>query len=147
MYYGLFAYSPIEGQFDSFGISRLVVSDSLWPHGLWPTRFLCPWNYPGKNIGVGSHSLLQGIFPTQALNLGLPHCRQILYHLSLIPFSFLFCFVHFNWGACFLVEVQVLFVYIRYKYFLSDMCFADIFSASVACLFILLTVSFAEQKF
>ena len=64
MYYGLFAYSPIEGQFDSFGISRLVVSDPLWPHGLWPTRFLCPWNFPGKNIGVGSHSLLQGIFPT-----------------------------------------------------------------------------------
>ena len=37
---------------------------------------------PGKNIGVGCHSLLQGIFPTQGLNPGLPHCRQILYHLS-----------------------------------------------------------------
>ena len=35
-----------------------------------------------KNIGVGSHSLLQGIFPTQGLNAGLLHCRQILYHLS-----------------------------------------------------------------
>ena len=35
-----------------------------------------------KNTGVGSHSLLQGIFPTQELNLGLPHWRQILYHLS-----------------------------------------------------------------
>ena len=32
--------------------------------------------------GVGSHSLLQGIFPTQGSNRGLPHCRQILYHLS-----------------------------------------------------------------
>ena len=35
-----------------------------------------------KNTGVGSHALLQGIFPTQRLNLGLLHCRQILYHLS-----------------------------------------------------------------
>ena len=41
-----------------------------------------PWNSPGKNTGVGSLSLLQGIFPTQGLNPGLPHCRQILYQLS-----------------------------------------------------------------
>ena len=37
---------------------------------------------PGKNIGVGCHALLQGIFPNQGSNPGLPHCRQILYHLS-----------------------------------------------------------------
>ena len=37
---------------------------------------------PGKNTGVGYHFLLQGVFPTQGSNLGLPHCRQILYHLS-----------------------------------------------------------------
>ena len=37
---------------------------------------------PGKNTGVGSLALLQGIFPTQGSNPGLPHCRQILYHLS-----------------------------------------------------------------
>ena len=37
---------------------------------------------PGKNAGVGCHALLQGIFPTQGSNPGLPHCRQILYHLS-----------------------------------------------------------------
>ena len=43
---------------------------------------LCPWNSPGKDTRVGSHSLLQGISPTQGLNLGLPHCRQILYRLS-----------------------------------------------------------------
>ena len=47
-----------------------------------PTRLLCPWDSPGKNTGVGSHSLLQGIFPTQGLNPGLLPCRQILYHLS-----------------------------------------------------------------
>ena len=37
---------------------------------------------PGKHTGVGCHSLLQGIFPAQGSNLGLLHCRQILYHLS-----------------------------------------------------------------
>ena len=41
-----------------------------------------PWDSPGQNTGVGSLSLLQGIFPTQELNLGLPHCRRILYQLS-----------------------------------------------------------------
>ena len=54
-----------------------VVSDSLQPHGLYS-----PWNSPGQNTGVGSLSLLQGIFPTQGLNPGLPHYRQILYQLS-----------------------------------------------------------------
>ena len=43
---------------------------------------LCPCTSPGKNTGVGSHSLLQGVFLTQGLKLGLPHCRQILYHLG-----------------------------------------------------------------
>ena len=41
-----------------------------------------PWNSPGWNTGVGSHSLFQGIFPTQGSNPGLPQCRQILYQLS-----------------------------------------------------------------
>ena len=42
----------------------------------------CPWNSPGQSTGVGSLSLLQGIFQTQGSNPGLPHCRQILYQLS-----------------------------------------------------------------
>ena len=46
---------------------------TLRPHGLKPTSLLCPWNSPGKNTGVGSCSLLQGIFPTQGLNPGLPY--------------------------------------------------------------------------
>ena len=54
-----------------------VMSDSLQPHGLYS-----PWNSPGQNTGVGSHSLLQGIFPTQGSNPGLLHCRWILYQLS-----------------------------------------------------------------
>ena len=40
------------------------------------------WNSPAKYIGVGNHFLLQGIFSTQGLNLGLQHCKQILYCLS-----------------------------------------------------------------
>ena len=39
-------------------------------------------DFPGKNTRVGSHSLLQGFFPTQESNLGILHYRQILYHLS-----------------------------------------------------------------
>ena len=57
--------------------SHSVVSNSLWPHGLYS-----PWNSLAQNTGVGSLSLLQGIFPTQGSNPGLPHCRRILYQLS-----------------------------------------------------------------
>ena len=57
--------------------SHSVVSDSLQLHGLYS-----PWNSPGQNTRVGSHSLLQGIFPTQGSNLGFLHCRRILYCLS-----------------------------------------------------------------
>ena len=54
----------------------------LTPCDTVDTRRLCPWDFPGKNAGVGCLSLLQGIFPTQGLNPGLQHCRQILYCLS-----------------------------------------------------------------
>ena len=53
-----------------------VVSDSFQPCELQPTRLLCPWNFPGKNAGRGSHFLLQGIFPTQGLN---PHVLCLLH--------------------------------------------------------------------
>ena len=59
-------------------VSCTFMSDSLWLHGLGPARLLCTWNSPGKNTGVGSHSLLQGIFPTQRSNLDLLHCRWTL---------------------------------------------------------------------
>ena len=62
-----------ESESESFS----VMSDSLQPHGLYS-----PWNSPGQNTGVGSCSLLQGIFPIQGLNPGIPHCRWILYQLS-----------------------------------------------------------------
>ena len=53
------------------------MSNSLQPHGLYSA-----WNSPGQDTGVGSLSLLQGIFPIQGSNPGLPHCRQILYQLN-----------------------------------------------------------------
>ena len=49
----------------------------MWPHGLYS-----PWNSLGQNTGMGSLSLLQGIFPTQGSNPGLSYCRWILYQLS-----------------------------------------------------------------
>ena len=63
-------------------VSCSVASDSLQPHGLQPTRLLCPWNSPGKNTAVGCHFLLQSIFPTQRLNPGLLHCRWMVYCLN-----------------------------------------------------------------
>ena len=64
---------PVSFQSESESCS--VVSNSLQLHG-------SPWNSLGQNTGVGSLFLLQGIFPTQGSNPGLPHCRQILYQLS-----------------------------------------------------------------
>ena len=98
-----------------------VVSDSLWPHGLEPTRLLRSWNFPGKNTRVSCHFLLQVIFPAQGLNPGLLHCRQTLYHLShlgrptplpAVIFFFLYCFCIF----CFLYN----FVFIYCFYIIGE---------------------------
>ena len=58
-------------------LSLSLASDSLRSHGLYS-----PWNSLGQNTGMGSLYLLQVIFPTQGLKLGLLHCRWILYQLS-----------------------------------------------------------------
>ena len=71
-------WASLWGQkWHKFCESCSVVSNSLWPHGLDSS-----WNSPGQNTGVGSRFLLQGIFPTQGSNPGLPQCRWVLYHLS-----------------------------------------------------------------
>ena len=57
--------------------SHSAMSESLQTRGLYS-----PWNFPGQNTEVISISLLLGIFPTQGLNPGLPHCRWILYQMS-----------------------------------------------------------------
>ena len=61
-------------------LSGVQLSATPWTVAHW---LLCPWDSPGKNTGVGCHSLLQGILPTQGLYSGLSDCRQILYCLSL----------------------------------------------------------------
>ena len=60
-------------------LSCSVMSDSLQAQGLKPTRLFCPWNFPDKSNGVDYHFLLQGIFPTQGLNLHLLHGKRGLY--------------------------------------------------------------------
>ena len=72
-------HSHISSLFFCMYLSRLllfrqsVVSDSLRPHGLQPSRLLCSWSFLGKNTGVGFHFLLQGIFPIQELKPCLLH--------------------------------------------------------------------------
>ena len=71
-----FTLEPLK-EVSEWSESNSVTSDFLRPHGLYS-----PWNSPGQNTGVGSLSLLQGIFPTQGSKPGLPHFRLILYQLS-----------------------------------------------------------------
>ena len=81
-------------------LSRSVMSNSWWLHGLWPARLLCSWDSPGKNTGVGCHSLLQEIFLTQGLNWGLLHCWRILYCLSHqgSPVLCVNFYIYYFWG-------------------------------------------------
>ena len=63
-------------------LSHSVMSDSLWPHDCSLPSSSVHGDSPGKNTRVGCHGLLLGMFPTQGLNSGILHCRQILYQLS-----------------------------------------------------------------
>ena len=85
-----FIHSSVDGDLHCFHVLAMVnsaamkievhtcsvMSDSLQPHRRLPTRFLCPWDYPGKNTGVGCHFLLQGIFLTEGLKLHLLHWQE-----------------------------------------------------------------------
>ena len=75
----IFYYEYVCGK---WSVSHSVMSDSLWPMDLSLSDSSCLWDFLSKKTGVGYHSLLQRIFPTQGLNLGLLHCRQTLYSLS-----------------------------------------------------------------
>ena len=75
-------------------LSYTVMSDSLQPHGLWPSRFLCLWNFLGKSIGVSCHFLLQGIFPTQGLN---PH---LLTSLAVASGFFTTSAIYYSYENC-----------------------------------------------
>ena len=58
--------------------SLSVMVNSLWPHGLQPTRLLYPWSFPQKNTGVGCHFLLQGIFHLMPLNCTLKMIKMVI---------------------------------------------------------------------
>ena len=91
------------------------MSDSLWSHGLYPARLLCSWDFTGKNTGVCCHFLLQGIFLIQGLNLGVLHCRQILYRLS-----HLYCF-----NKYFIVNICFQFLKVKVKVAQSCLTLCD----------------------
>ena len=74
--------SNMEGQHNILLSSPSFVSNSLWSHGLYPTRLLCPWDFPGKNTGVSNNFLLWGIFWTQGLNLNPLHWQADTLPLS-----------------------------------------------------------------
>ena len=69
----------------------LTISDF---HGLQPSRLLCPWDFPGKNVGMGCHFLLQGIFPTQGLNPHLLHWQVGFLPLSHQGHPYLYSHLH-----------------------------------------------------
>ena len=88
--------------------SHLAVTNCLRPHGLWPTRLLCPWDFPDENTVVGFHFLLQGIFMTKGLmspalaGIG----KWILYHrttkealLNTVP-----CLKYVLVGNCYMTQ-------------------------------------------
>ena len=64
----LFLPRPTSSGVCVWVLSRSVMSDSLWPRGLWPARLLGPWDFPGKNTGAGYHFPFQQIFPTWGSN-------------------------------------------------------------------------------
>ena len=75
---GVFSNTPYPCCF----FEHSVMSSSLQPHGLWPDRLLCQWDFSGKNTRVGCHFFLQGIFLTPESNpllMNLLHCKWILY--------------------------------------------------------------------
>ena len=74
-------------------VNHSVMSNSSRPHRPQPARILCPWNSPGKNTGVGCHSVLQGILPTQGSNSRLLNCRQVFQCLN-PPGKYLKCLDH-----------------------------------------------------
>ena len=109
--------------------------DSLQPHGLYS-----PWNSLGQNTGVGSLFLLQGNFPTQRSNPGLPHCRRILYqlnHKGSLTIEFLkgillqFCFVLFFKSFSPLGTVACALTGRKDSYHI--MCYAQLFRCSTLC--------------
>ena len=87
---GLLIYATIQQKLTQRGdatvcsavLSCSVVSDLLWPHGLWPTRLLCPWGFSRQKYWSGLPCPLPGDLPDPGSDSGLLHCKRILYHLN-----------------------------------------------------------------
>ena len=77
-------------------LSQSVTSDSLWLNGLYPTRLLCLWDFPGKNTWVVCHFLHQGVFLIKGLNPCPLHWRWIVYHWATreVPYPHCMCMLH-----------------------------------------------------
>ena len=69
-------------------VSHSVVSDSLQPHGVWPTSLLHPWDFPGKSTGVGGHCLLQNEMTKTLQNMLLTPPLLLLFSCSVVSDSF-----------------------------------------------------------
>ena len=102
-------------------LSCSVMSNFLWTHELQPARLLCPWNFPGKNTGVGCHFLLQGLFLTHRSNLHFLHLMH--WQVNSLPQQYL-------------VSSHIFWILTPNKTW-----FANTFFHSVGCLFILFMVS------
>ena len=88
----------VKNESEKWKWSRSVVSNSLWPHGLQPTRLLRPWDFPGKSLGVGCHCLLR-----HPISMSTQICKQENLDFFLIwvksfsqSSSVYFCFVIFQ---------------------------------------------------
>ena len=102
----IISVSPHSCIFKSEKVKVLVTQSCLTLGDCMDCKPLCPWNSPGKSTKVGSHSLLQGIFPTQGWNLDLLHCKQILYHSSQQAQGHLPRPQHHSDGLCFLMAIK-----------------------------------------
>ena len=76
------------------------MSDSLLSYGLWPARFLYPWDSSGKDAGVGCHFALQGIFLTQGWNRHLLYFRHFITNFFTTNAQVLCMFMKYIWLAC-----------------------------------------------
>ena len=108
--------------------------NSLQPHGLQHARLFCPWDYPGKNTGVGCHCFLHGIltFPTQGLNPCLLHCRQILHPLSQLESPY---------------KSYILYIYINRMFFIVSSMKKYSISMCIICVFFFICVYFLYHLF
>ena len=88
LFYSLFIYSQNKNAYST------------------PSGSFCPWNSQGRNTGMGSHSLLQGIIRTQGLNSDLLHCRWIFYHMSHKGNSALSKKHFHKYAVCFPIQVE-----------------------------------------